>query len=82
MNQLHLYLSHLEHNYTVIRNKIRPSTRLFGVVKANAYGSALAPIAKRLVELGVDKLAVASTKEGTQLRTMESKHPYWFFILK
>lgn len=79
MNQLHLYLSHLEHNYTVIRNKIRPTTQLFGVVKANAYGSALAPIAKRLVELGVDKLAVASTEEGTQLRDYGIKTPILVF---
>jgi len=79
LNQLHLYLSNLEHNYHVIRNKIRPRTQLFGVVKANAYGSALAPIAKRLVELGVDKLAVAYTEEGEQLRAHGIKTPILVF---
>ena len=79
MNQLHLYLSHFTHNYKLIRTKIRPTTRLFGVVKANAYGSALVAVAKQLVELGIDKLAVAYTEEGELLRRNGIKTPIMVF---
>ncbi len=41
---------------------------MIGVVKANAYGSAVDVIAKKLVSLGIDALAVAYTNEGVALR--------------
>ena len=41
---------------------------MIGVVKANAYGSAIDVIANKLVSLGIDALAVAYTKEGVALR--------------
>jgi len=41
---------------------------MIGVVKANAYGSAIDIIANKLVSLGIDALAVAYTNEGVALR--------------
>ena len=41
---------------------------MIGVVKANAYGSAIDVIANKLVSLGIDALAVAYTNEGITLR--------------
>ena len=79
MNTLHLYLAHLDHNFDVIRNQLKTSTQIIGVVKANAYGSLAIPFAKRLVELGVDKLAVAYTEEGVLLRENGIKTPIMVF---
>ena len=43
-------------------------TQMVAVVKAQAYGSATLPFVRRLVQLGVDALAVAYTEEGVELR--------------
>ena len=41
---------------------------MIGVVKANAYGSALEVVAQKLVALGIEALAVAYADEGILLR--------------
>ena len=63
-----LYLSRLNHNLGVIRSKLQPKTKIIGVVKANAYGQGVVPIAQNLIEQGIDYLAVAYASEGITLR--------------
>ncbi len=65
---LEIHLGALAHNYRVIRERIRPQTRLLGVVKAFAYGSEALAIARKLETLGADYLAVAFSREGVELR--------------
>ncbi len=65
---LEIDLGALAHNYGVIRSRIRPGTRLLGVVKAFAYGSEAAAIGRKLEALGADYLGVAFTREGVALR--------------
>ena len=65
---LEIDLAALEHNYNFLRSKLSPETKFLAVVKAYAYGSETIPIAKKLVELGVDYFAVAYTREGMLLR--------------
>lgn len=65
---LELNLKSLEHNYRYLRSKLKPSTQFLGVVKAFAYGSDAVKISQKLVELGIDYLAVAYTDEGVALR--------------
>lgn len=60
-------LGSLEHNYRALR-ACAPDSRFLGTVKANAYGHGALPIARRLVELGADYLAVACLDEGAALR--------------
>lgn len=60
-------LSNLEHNYRTLR-ELAPGSKFLGTVKANAYGHGSVPVAKRLVELGTDYLAVACLEEGRALR--------------
>ena len=79
MNRLDIYLKHLDHNYKVLRSQLKASTQLIGVVKATAYGSETTAIAKRLVTLGVDCLAVAYTAEGILLRNAGIKCPILVF---
>ena len=73
MNFIEIDLKKLEHNYYVIRSLLNPKTKMIGVVKANAYGSEVNSIAKKLVALGIDALAVAFTEEGIQLRNQGIK---------
>lgn len=79
MNTLYLSSQNLTHNYNVLRSKIGDKTKFIAVVKANAYGSALAPFAQHLVNLGVDALAVAYTEEGVQLRALGIQIPILVF---
>ena len=60
-------LGSLEHNYRALR-ACAPDSRFLGTVKANAYGHGAIPVARRLVELGTDYLAVACLDEAAALR--------------
>lgn len=58
-------LDALKHNLSVIRDAC-PNTKLMAVIKANAYGHGLIPIAQNLPD--VDALAVARLPEAVALR--------------
>jgi alanine racemase len=55
----------IQHNLQRVR-AAAPGCRVMAVIKANAYGHGLIPVAKMLA--GVDALAVARVSEGVQLR--------------
>lgn len=57
----------LRNNIRAFQQHISPA-RVIGVVKANAYGHGAVPVAKALVEEGVDILAVAVVEEARELR--------------
>lgn len=65
---LEIDLSALRHNYQYLTSKLTKNTKVMGVVKASGYGSDAVAIAKELVALGANYLAVAYTPEGVQLR--------------
>ena len=79
MNTLRLHLSHLNHNYKVIRSLLNPTTDFIAVVKANGYGSEAVVMAKQLEKLGVNSLAVAYAQEGKILKTAGIKIPILVF---
>lgn len=60
-------LGNLEHNYRDLR-ACAPGSKFLGTVKANGYGHGAIPVARRLVELGTDYLAVACLDEAAALR--------------
>ncbi|GAK95833.1 alanine racemase [Nonlabens tegetincola] len=61
-------LAALEHNYKFLRSKTSDSTLFMAVVKAQAYGHGLVPVAQKLQECGVDYFAVAYVDEAVELR--------------
>jgi alanine racemase len=65
---LEINLSALAHNYQYLTSKIKPGTKVMGVVKAFGYGSDAIEVARELITLGVDYFAVAYIKEGVALR--------------
>lgn len=67
-NRLSIDLSALEHNLAAMRALLPAGTRVAGVVKADAYGHGLLPVARRLKAAGAETLAVAVASEGAALR--------------
>ncbi|MBX3274463.1 MAG: alanine racemase [Sandaracinaceae bacterium] len=57
----------LAHNLRAVEGRVGGAA-VFAVIKADAYGHGLVPIAERLVREGVGGLAVALAEEGLQLR--------------
>ncbi len=56
------------HNLDVVRRFVGASAWIAAVIKADAYGHGLIPIAQKALTWGVDMLAVATVAEGVQLR--------------
>ena len=61
-------LSAIQKNFRQIRRFVSPHVKVLSVIKANAYGHGLLPVARALTEAGSDLLAVASVVEAVALR--------------
>ncbi len=61
----------IAHNLKAFRSLIKPTTKLFGVVKSNAYGHGFGILST--VEPLVDGLAVVNVNEGLELRKLGFK---------
>jgi alanine racemase len=61
-------LSAIDGNIRYVRNGLDGDTSIIAVVKANAYGHGLLPVARRALQSGAAMLAVATDVEGAQLR--------------
>ncbi len=59
-------LDALTHNAAAIRSHV--GVPVMGIVKANAYGHGLVPVARHLEAQGVEQLGVAFVEEGVALR--------------
>lgn len=64
-----------QHNYKIIRALLTPKTKLWAVVKSNAYGHGLILFSKLADSLGMDGFCVDSVLEGTKLRQAGIKKP-------
>ena len=60
-------LGAVRHNVRALKRRA-PGSRLMAVVKANAYGHGAVPVARAALEAGADSLAVATAREGAELR--------------
>lgn len=61
-------LDNLGYNFNKIKKIAASGLKIMVVVKADAYGHGLVPIAQKLQECGADYLGVASIDEGIKLR--------------
>lgn len=68
-------LAALERNVRRIRASLPPGMRYLAVVKADAYGHGLPPVAARLMHAGADMLAVASVAEAAAVRELSPDFP-------
>ena len=75
MVDLAVDLAALEHNYRQLRRLCAPQVKMLAVVKADAYGHGLLPVARKLAAAGVDYLGVGSLEEGLMLRQAKISLP-------
>lgn len=55
-------------NVLALQKRLPPNGRIMAVLKANAYGHGLLPVARYLNRIGIDSFAVATLEEGIALR--------------
>lgn len=67
-NLLSVDLDAIAHNLAQLKALLPSGSEVAGVVKADAYGHGLLPVAQRLSAEGVAALAVAEVNEGAHLR--------------
>ena len=60
-------LGRIEENMEAMKNNLRPGTKMYGVVKTDAYGHGAVPVAKT-IDRFVCGYAVATVEEGLHLR--------------
>lgn len=61
-------LSAIRHNLQEIRRVTHPAASIMAVVKANAYGHGVLPVASIALANGANSLAIALPEEGVHLR--------------
>ncbi len=72
-------LKALRYNFRQLKKTAAAGTRLLGVVKAEAYGHGMLPVARLLTEEHVDWLGVADLNEGIELRRAGIRKPVLVF---
>ncbi len=75
MVDLAVDLAALEHNYRQLRRLCDPQVKMLVVIKADAYGHGLLPVARKLAAVGADYLGVGSLDEGIILRRADIALP-------
>ncbi len=68
-------LGALRHNFFEIKRLAGPHTQILAVVKSEAYGHGMIPVARTLESSGVDYLGVFEVQEGLDLRKGGCKVP-------
>lgn len=66
--QLDILKKNVEFNYKYFRSKLKKTTKMLILVKANSYGHGAFEFASLMEELGADYFAVAHTVKGIELR--------------
>jgi alanine racemase len=67
-NRFDVDLGAIAHNVGVLRSVVPGGTRICAAVKANAYGFGLLPVARTLVDAGIDALGLVDMRDATALR--------------
>lgn len=69
----------LVHNLWQIRKHVKPSVKVMGVVKANAYGHGLSQVAHIFADEGIDYFGVTTIEEGLAIRNSGIEVPILIF---
>ncbi len=73
-------LQAIKHNVREVKSRLAEHTSLMAVVKGNAYGHGMVPVAKACVAAGADWLGVSRVDEGLDLRQAGLAAPVLVFI--
>ena len=72
---IEINLAALRYNFSKVRELVGASTAVLGVVKSDAYGHGMLPVARELENLGVELLGVSNCREALILRQGGVKTP-------
>ena len=72
---IEINLAALRYNFSKVRELVGASTAVLGVVKSDAYGHGMLPVARELENLDVDYLGVSNCREAVILRQGGLKTP-------
>ncbi|MFW5787472.1 MAG: alanine racemase [Halanaerobiales bacterium] len=72
-------LSNIAYNIKQVRKSVSQETKIMSVVKADAYGHGAIPVARKALQAGADRLAVAVPEEGAELRRAGFEVPIQVF---
>jgi len=75
LTEVRIDLAALSHNLGLVRDRIGPGVGVMAVVKADAYGHGLVPVARRLMESGAAALGVMDVEEAVRLRETGFRSP-------
>lgn len=75
---IEINLAHLEFNFKALSGRLSPGVSVMAVVKANAYGHGMVPVARALAGAAA-WFGVASVAEGVSLRKEGISHPILVF---
>ncbi len=68
-------LGAIRSNVRALRRFVAPAVKLLAVVKADAYGHGLVPVARAAADASIDWFGVATVAEGIALREAGIRHP-------
>jgi len=68
LNRVEIDLSAVRHNFSEAKRLVKPEVAVFPVVKSDAYGHGLIPVAQALQEQGADGFFVSTMEEAATLR--------------
>ncbi|MEG1869465.1 MAG: alanine racemase [Oscillospiraceae bacterium] len=72
-------LDALKMNIENVKKTLKPTTKMLGVVKADAYGHGAVQVAEQLLKLGVEWIGVSNIHEGMALRNRGISVPILIF---
>ena len=75
VNEMDINLSQLNRNFNIIRSLLKPDTKLMVVLKGDAYGHGMIPIAYELEHIKCDAFGVVRLIEAFTLREAGIKTP-------
>ncbi len=75
INEMDVNLSQLQRNFNIIRNLLKPETKIMVVLKGDAYGHGMVPIAYELEHFKCDAFGVVRLIEAFTLREASIKIP-------
>jgi alanine racemase len=65
---INIDLKRIDHNIKQIKRLQRPDTKIIVIVKSNAYGHGILPVALQAIKSGADMLGVVNAREALDLR--------------
>lgn len=70
-----IHLGAIRKNIQYLKSRVDPTTKIMGVIKADAYGHGAVQVARILEQEGVSQFAVALVEEGVELRQAGFQQP-------